>query len=220
MNPSALFVAGGWNGHTPFESANLIASLLQAEGYTTEISDTLDIFLDTDKLRTFDVIVPTWTMGEITPQQEQGLLSAVESGVGVAGWHGTMGDSFRNSSQYQFMVGGQFVAHPGNIIEYTVNITRHDHPITQGLQDFSIRSEQYYLHVDPSNDVLATTRVSGDSVAWVEGTLMPVTWTRRWGQGKVMYCSIGHTVADFDVVEALEMVKRGLIWASRARSEG
>ncbi len=220
MNPSALFVAGGWNGHTPFESANLIASLLQAEGYTTEISDTLDIFLDTDKLRTFDVIVPTWTMGEITPQQEQGLLSAVESGVGVAGWHGTMGDSFRNSSQYQFMVGGQFVAHPGNIIEYTVNITRHDHPITQGLQDFSIRSEQYYLHVDPSNDVLATTRVSGDSVAWGEGTLMPVTWTRRWGQGKVMYCSIGHTVADFDVVEAREMVKRGLIWASRARSEG
>jgi uncharacterized protein len=139
----------------------------------------------------------------------------VHDGVGIAGWHGTMGDSFRSSTGYQFMVGGQWVAHPGDIIPYTVNITDRDNPITAGLNDFQMRSEQYYMHVDPSNKVLATTTFSGEHVPWVEGTVMPVTWTRTFGAGRVFYCSLGHVVADFEVVEARTMVERGMLWAAR-----
>jgi type 1 glutamine amidotransferase len=215
LSKSALFVVGGWLGHTPFESADIFAGLLRNEGYDVEISTTLDSYLDVDRLRSLDLIVPTWTMDKITDDQANGLLAAIESGVGVGGWHGTMADSFRDNTNYQFMVGGQWVAHPGNIIDYTVNISNPNHPITVGLSDFKMHSEQYYMHVDPSNNVLATTTFSGDVNPWIAGTVMPVVWTRRWGEGRVFYTSLGHVSSDFDVPEAREIVRRGLLWASR-----
>src|SRR5918997_5979000 len=190
---SALFVCGGWEGHEPEKSAAVFAPILEGRGYEGAI----------------------WTMGEITDQQEEGLRGAVESGVGLAGWHGGMADSFRHSINYQFMVGGQWVAHPGNIIDYKVDIIDHDDPITSGLEDFSMHSEQYYMHVDPSNEVLATTTFSGEHVPWIEGNVVPVVWKRKWGEGRVFYCSLGHVAKDFDVPEAKEIVKRGMLWASR-----
>ena len=212
---SALIVYGGWEGHQPKAVATFFAERLREKGYTVELSDTLDTYLDSAKLQLLSLIVPTWTMGTISKEQEQGLLEAVKAGVGVAGWHGTMGDSFRNNTEYQFMVGGQWVAHPGGIIDYRVTITNHDDPITAGIADFSMHSEQYYMHVDPSNEVLATTTFDASNTPWIAGTVMPVVWKRRWGQGRVFYCSLGHVLTDFDVPETREIVLRGMLWASR-----
>jgi type 1 glutamine amidotransferase len=214
---SAWIVWGGWEGHQPRECAELFGAVLRSDGFDVELRDTLDAYLETERLRTLDLIVPLWTMGTITPEQERGLLDAIAGGVGVAGWHGGMADSFRNNPEYQFMVGGQWVAHPGNIIDYTVNIVRRDDPITDGLHDFRMHSEQYYMHVDPSNEVLATTTFNGAVLPWIDGVVMPVVWKRRWGQGRVFYCSLGHQRADFDVPEARELVRRGMLWASRHR---
>jgi type 1 glutamine amidotransferase len=211
----ALIVQGGWQGHQPRECAELFAPILREAGYEATVSDTLDTYLNTELMRSLDLIVPIWTMATITKEQEKGLLDAIASGVGVAGWHGGMADSFRNSVDYQFMVGGQWVAHPGNIIDYRVNITRHDDPIVAGLSDFAMHSEQYYMHTDPSNEVLATTTFSGDHAPWIAGTVMPVVWKRRWGQGKVFYSSLGHVRSDFDVPEAREITRRGMLWATR-----
>jgi uncharacterized protein len=212
---SALFVWGGWDGHQPRLGTGIFASILEEQGYQVEISDTLDSYLDAEKLSSLSLIVPVWTMGTITKEQEQGLLAAVKSGVGVAGWHGCMGDSFRNNTEYQFMVGGQWVAHPGNVIDYRVNIVKHEDPIVAGLEDFNMHSEQYYMHVDPSNDVLATTTFGGEYADWIAGTVMPVVWKKRWGAGRVFYSSLGHVASDFDVPEAREIFKRGMLWASR-----
>ena len=213
---SALVVWGGWDGHDPKETADLFANVLRDHDFTVEISHTLDAYLDAEKMRGFDLIAPVWTMGEIRQDQERGLLDAVSAGAGLAGWHGGLADAFRNNPEYQFMVGGQWVAHPGNDgVEYTVNITNSDDPITDGITDFTIRSEQYYLHVDPSNDVLATTTFSGAVLPWIAGAVMPVVWKRRWGAGKVFYCSLGHRVDVFDVPEARELVTRGMLWAAR-----
>ncbi len=212
---SALLVWGGWEGHEPKQGAELFSACLRDKGYDTQISDTLDVYLDADKLRSLDLIVPIWTMGTITKEQESGLLEAVKSGVGIAGWHGSMADSFRNNTEYQFMVGGQWVAHPGGVIDYKVNITNHDDPITRELADFWMHSEQYYMHVDPSNEVLATTTFSGEYAPWIDGTTMPVVWKRRWGQGRVFYSSLGHVMTDFSVPEAREIQIRGMLWASR-----
>jgi uncharacterized protein len=211
----ALFVVGGWEGHEPWPTAQLFAGLLQEQGYSVELRATLDAYLDAAYLATLDLIVPVWTMGTISQEQEQGLLAAVRGGVGVAGWHGCMGDSFRNNPAYQFMVGGQWVAHPGNIISYRVQIVKRDDPITDGLRDFDMHSEQYYMHVDPSNEVLATTTFDGSYEPHIAGTVMPVAWKRRWGAGKVFYCSLGHVARDFAVAEARELVRRGLLWATR-----
>lgn len=212
---SALMVWGGWEGHEPKQCVDIFAPILEAEGYTVEISHTLDSYLDEQKMRSLDLIVPVWTMGTITREQEHGLLEAVKSGVGIAGWHGGMGDSFRNNTEYQFMVGGQWVAHPGGVIDYRVNIINHEDPITAGLSDFDMHSEQYYMHVDPGNEVLATTTFGGEHAPWIAGTVMPVVWKRMWGQGRVFYTSLGHVAADFDVPEAREIVRRGMLWASR-----
>ncbi|NWG21229.1 MAG: ThuA domain-containing protein [Chloroflexi bacterium] len=212
---SALFVWGGWEGHEPKQCVDIFAPLLRAEGYEVTISDTLDAYLNREAMQRYNLIVQVFTMATISREQEHGLLDAIRSGVGYAGWHGGMADAFRQNTEYQFMVGGQWVAHPGNIIDYTVNIANHDHPITAGLNDFRMHSEQYYMHVDPSNTVLATTTFSGEYCPWIDGTVMPVVWTRMWGQGRVSYCSLGHVARDFDVPEARELVRRGMLWASR-----
>jgi len=212
---SALFVCGGWEGHEPEKCAAIFAPLLEEESYEVEISTSLDSYLDAGKMRSLDLVIPIWTMGTITDQQEEGLREAVEGGVGLAGWHGGMADSFRNSINYQFMVGGQWVAHPGNIIDYQVKIIDHEDPITSGLEDFTMHSEQYYMHVDPSNEVLVTTTFSGEHVPWIKGNTIPVVWKRQWGEGRVFYSSLGHVAKDFNVPEAKEIVKRGMLWASR-----
>lgn len=214
----ALFVWGGWEGHAPRETAELWAGVLRERGYRVELESSLQVFADGAALRSFDLIVPVWTMGELTPEQELGLVEAVESGVGLAGWHGGMADAFRRSTRYQFMVGGQFVAHPGGTVEYEVHIVNPYDPVTEGISDFRITTEQYYMHVDPVNVVLATTTFSGEHCPWVRGAVMPVAWKRRHGHGKVFYLAIGHGVHDFAVSQVRELMTRGLLWATRGRT--
>src|SRR4030042_598125 len=215
MSKKAIFVWGGWDGHEPKLCVDVFAPFLTAQGYDVEIFDSLDIYLNEEKIQNLDLIVPVWTMGTITREQEAGLLAAVKDGVGIAGWHGGMGDSFRNNTEYQFMVGGQWVAHPGGVIDYDVNINNHQDPITAGLPDFHMKSEQYYMHVDPSNEVLATTTFGGEYAPWINGTVMPVVWKRMWGAGRVFYTSLGHVAKDFSVPEARTIVQRGMLWASQ-----
>ena len=216
MAKKAIMVWGGWEGHEPKQCVDIFAPILEEEGFAVTISDTLDTYKDRDLMAEQDLVVPAWTMGQIEGEQEQGLLAAVDSGVGIAGWHGCMADSFRNNTTYQFMVGGQFVAHPDGIIDYTVNIAAPDDPIVAGLDDFQMHSEQYYMHTDPGNEVLATTTLEGrQSAPWVNGTVMPVVWKRAWGAGRVFYSSLGHVARDFDVPQAHEIQRRGMIWASR-----
>jgi type 1 glutamine amidotransferase len=213
----ALMVWGGWSGHEPKETVARFAPFLQESGFDVRIEDNMDVYTDEAYMSSLSLIVPIWTMGTITGEQEKGLLAAVKSGVGLAGWHGGTGDAFRNSTSYQWMTGGQWVAHPGNIIDYKVNISDVDHEITHGLSDFSMHSEQYYMHTDPGNNVLATTTFDGtqEGAFWIEGTVMPVLWTRQWGQGKVFYSSLGHVNSDFEVYEAAETIRRGLLWAAK-----
>jgi hypothetical protein len=210
-----LVVWGGWDGHEPKQCVDVFVPFLRESGYQVEVADTLDAYLDSERMRSLSLIVPVWTMGTIEREQEHGLLEAVASGVGIAGWHGGMGDSFRDNTEYQFMVGGQWVAHPGGVIDHEVNITKPDDPIVAGISDFKMHSEQYYMHVDPSNEVLATTTFGGEHAPWIEGAVMPVVWKRMWGKGRVFYTSLGHVACDFDVPETRTIVQRGMLWASR-----
>jgi type 1 glutamine amidotransferase len=216
---AALMVWGGWNGHTPKECADLFAPWLESKGFQVTVSDTLDIYLDAERMSGFNLIVPIWTMGQISNEQWKGLKDAALKGAAVAGWHGGMCDSFRQNTDYQFMTGGQWVAHPGGIIRYKVNITAPKDPITRGLSDFMVKSEQYYMHVDPGNEVLATTTFSGrhGGVPWIKGTVMPVVWKRRFGKSRIFYSSLGHVAADFKVPEVLAITQRGILWAAGER---
>jgi uncharacterized protein len=204
----ALIVYGGWKGHEPEPVSEIQQKQLTGEGFDVERVDTLDALRDAEKLKTLDLIVMHWTMGEISGEQLKPLMEAVEGGVGFAGIHGGMCDSFRNACNYQFMCGGQWVAHPGGIIDYRVHIVDHADPITAGLDHFDMHSEQYYMHVDPSNHVLATTTFE------VNGCTMPAVWKRMWGKGRVFYSSLGHVAKDLEVPEALTIMTRGMCWAA------
>ena len=208
----ALIVHGGWAGHEPDKVAAILQGALAGKGFDVEMSQTLESFADKDNLLSKDLIVPCWTMGKLAGDQHQGLCEAVAEGVGLGGVHGGMGDAFRNETNYQYMVGGQFVAHPGGIHEYTVNICSQLDPVVAGIDDFTITSEQYYMHVDPGNFVLATTVAPG-------GVTMPVIWKRMYGKGRVFYTSLGHVAADFDVPQVLETTIRGLLWSAAGRQE-
>lgn len=216
----ALIVWGGWNGHEPEQVAGIFHEALTSKGFDVEVSNTLDAFLDGEKLKTLDLIVPVWTMGKITGEQVKPLLAAVKSGVGIGGCHGGMCDSFREATEYQFMTGGQWVAHPGNDgVEYTVRVTEPDHFITRGAPaEFPVKSEQYYMHVDPAVQVLAVTRfpvADGPHVRNGEFD-MPVVWTKFYGEGRVFYCSLGHVANVVRQPEVLDLCTRGLLWAASA----
>lgn len=212
-----LYVWGGWKGHEPEQSVDIFVPWMKSEGAEVIVSDTLDSYLDNELMGSLDLIIQVWTMGKISKEQEAGLLKAVRSGVGIAGWHGGLGDSFRENVEYQFMVGGQWVAHPGGVVDYKVEIINHEDPVTKGLKNFKMHSEQYYMHVDPNVKVLATTTFSGEHASWIDGCVIPVTWKKYYGDGRVFYSSLGHVMADFDVPEALEIQKRGIRWASESK---
>ena len=211
----ALMVWGGWPGHQPKETVDVFAPWLVEQGFDVEISNSLDSYLDAEKLKGLSLIVQAVTMGTITPQQEKGLRDAVRGGVGLAGWHGGLADSFRANPEYELMVGGSWAAHPGNILDYTVNITKRDDPIMKGLADFKMRSEQYYMLLDPGVEVLATTTFSGEPMPAIKGVVMPVVWRKLYGQGRVFNSTLGHVASDFNVTEAKEIMKRGMLWAAR-----
>ncbi len=214
-----LMVWGGWDGHHPKELTEKIVPYLKEQGAIVTVSDSLGVYTNKEIMDNTDLIFQSWTMGKITQEQEKGLLEAVKNGVGLAGTHGGLGDSFRNNTEYQFMVGGQWVAHPGGVINYTVEITDHKDPVTKGLKNFKIKSEQYYMHVDPNVKVLATTTFSGEHGDWIEGAVMPVVWKKTYGKGRVFYIALGHTPDNFDIPEAWEMLTRGIKWASASKYE-
>lgn len=217
MSKKALIFQGGWQGHEPAEVAEILAGILEDESFDVTITDTLET-LEREDLTQFDLIVPNWTQDTISNDQLQPLLAAVAAGTGLAGLHGGMGDSFRHAVDYQFMVGGQWVAHPGNDgIEYVVKINDQDHPLTQGMTDFTVVSEQYYMHVDPAIKVHATTRFPiADGPYTTNGEVdMPVVWTKKWGKGNVYYCSLGHVAKIVRMPEVQSLMRKGMTWAAR-----
>ncbi len=218
---SALIVWGGWEGHEPEKVAHFFEEILTQEGFTVEVSHDMASFESETKLNSLHLIIPIITMSAITQEQLNPVLSAVrDHGVGIAGCHGGMCDAFRQETEWQFMTGGQWVAHPGNDgVEYAVLIDRSNpHEITEELPDFDVKSEQYYLHTDPGNNVLAYTLfphagIDGPHVA--NRCKMPQVWTKMYGKGRVFYNALGHHC---DVLEAKvprELMRRGFLWAAR-----
>jgi uncharacterized protein len=211
----ALVIRGGWDGHVPVAASDRYAGALKDSGFNVTVSDSLDSYLDEELLAGTDLVVQCWTMGTITSEQVHGLSRAVRAGTGLAGWHGGIVDAFRTEHVYHLMTGGQFLRHPRGFVSYSVRPVA-DHPIVAGISPFTVTTEQYYMHVDPGNEVLAVTDFVADpEYPDLAGVVMPVTWTRRWGKGRVFVTAIGHNLADLEVPEVDTMIREGMAWAAR-----
>ena len=218
----ALIFYGGWSGHEPEKVSLRFQRLLEANGFETDRCEGLDCLADREKLLTYDVIVPCFTSGKLPREYEKNVSFAVSRGVGMAGCHGGMCDSFRESTEWQFITGGQWVSHPGGDgVRYTVNIHKGTSPIIEGIDDFEVISEHYYLHVDPSVEVLASTRfpVVNFYHSANKPVDMPVVWTKYWGYGRIFYCSLGHHDDLFDLApSASALMERGMLWAADGKA--
>ena len=211
---TALIVWGGWDGHTPDRSAEVVRDILEAHDFSVRVENSTAAYLD-PAIHNLNLIVPMVTMSTIAKEEVENLCAAVKGGVGLGGFHGLMCDSFRNEVEYQFMTGGQWVSHPGNIIDYRVNISKPNDPLVEGIGDFDYKSEQYYMHVDPANDVLATTTFDGTHCDFIKGVVMPVVWKKVYGKARVFYSALGHSADEFAVPQMKEIMRRGLLWAAR-----
>ncbi|MBE6690139.1 MAG: hypothetical protein E7590_02505 [Ruminococcaceae bacterium] len=213
----ALIFYGGWNGHEPELVSARFQRLLEKNGYAVDRYDNMECLADREKLLEYDLLVSAVTMSELPRDYEKNISFAVSRGVGLAGCHGGMCDSFRKSVEWQFITGGQWVSHPGGDgITYKVNVHHGSSPITEGLSDFEVTSEHYYLHIDPAIEVLASTRFPLVNYyhAANKPVDMPVAWTKYWGLGRVFYCSLGHHDDVFDNSPTAEvLMERGMLWA-------
>ncbi len=214
-----LFTYGGLVDHEPEKFAVHMTQWMRDEGAEVFLRTSLEEYANQEFMKTIDLVIQIFTMSQITDAQQKGLLEAIENnGTGMAGWHGGMCDAFRNNTQYQFMTGGQFVAHPGGVVGYSVDISDQNDAVTKGLKSFEMRSEQYYMHVDPNVKVLATTRFNGKVNSWIDGCVIPVTWKKMFGKGRIFYTSVGHNLDHITSrPDALEMLKRGIRWASASK---
>jgi uncharacterized protein len=230
-NPRALIMRGGWDGHQPVEATDSFIPFLTVNGYEVRVEDTSAVYADADYMATVDVIVQTNTMNKIDPEELRGLTTAVENGTGMAGWHGGIADSYRESSDYLQFIGGQFATHPAKaprdelpgdgtdcFVRYSVDIVpeRADHPIVAGIGDFELTTEQYWVLSDGYNDVLATTTIPArDFDPWHRPITCPAVWTRLWGKGRIFVATPGHDMGVLADPNVRTIIERGILWAGR-----
>ncbi len=218
----ALLFYGGWLGHDPLGVACRLAQMLEREGFECDVREGTACLARLEPLLEYSLIVPNISMGSISETEARNVCEAVARGVGIAGLHGGMCDSFRDNTDWQLMTGGQFVGHPGGQLDYRVELSRgvsdELKPLTEGIADFDLHSEQYYMHFDPAVEILATTHapLAEGPHASNRAVEMPVAWVKYWGAGRVYYCALGHTAAMLDEHPQLgEMLRRGFLWAAK-----
>lgn len=227
---TALVVRGGWDGHQPQEATERFIPHLERNDYAIRVEESTDVYADAEYMATVDLVMQANTMNTIEPTHLAGLIAAVRNGTGMAGWHGGIADSYRNSADYLHMIGGQFAHHAGiepekrigeqsdNYLTHTIRIVpeKREHPIVAGLDDFELTTEQYWVLSDSYNEVLATTTVAARPFdAWREPVTSPSVWTRQWGEGHIFVCTAGHRVEVLDHPSVRTIIERGLLWASR-----
>lgn len=210
----AIIVWGGWQGHEPEACAAIVGDLLRQDGFAVDITADLGIFASSAVAQA-DLLVPIITGETIEQKHAEALVEAVRGGLGLAGHHGSLATSFKDSGPFRYVSGVTWVAHPGDIIDFRVNIIRQDDPLVAGIPDFDWCSEQYYLHYDPSVEILAATTFSGEYDPAVRNVAMPVVFKRHFGAGRVFYSALGHVAAEFDHPHMPLILRRGLAWAAR-----
>jgi uncharacterized protein len=227
---NALMVRGGWDGHEPEATTDFFRPFLEAEGFNIRVEPSPAVYCESDYMDTVDLIVQINTMSTIEDAEFAGLQRAILDGAGFAGWHGGIADAYRNNADYLHMVGGQFAHHAGkdpadrtgeqsdNYISYTVHVTDlgKTHPITAGIEDFDLITEQYWVLSDEYNEVLATTTQDVRPWdAWHRPVTAPAVWVRDWGKGRVFVSAPGHKLEIVQDPNVRTIIERGLIWAAR-----
>jgi uncharacterized protein len=228
---SALIVRGGWDGHMPVETTDFFVPFLEEHGFAVRVEESNEVYADADVMAATDLVVQVVTMSTIEKEPLAGLIAAVRAGTGMVGWHGGIADSYRNSADYLQLIGGQFAHHASvnppeqatgeqsdNYEHYTVELTElgRRHPVTEGVDDFELTTEQYWVLSDEYNEVLATTtQAKRDWDAWSRPVTFPAVWTRQWGEGRIVVSTPGHRLEIVQHPSVRRIIENGILWAAR-----
>jgi len=210
----ALVVWGGLELHEPEAGALIVRDILAGEGFDVNVTGDYTALGGSD-VGSYDLIVPQITGGELDRENSIRFCAAIEAGTGLAAFHHGIATTFPGNARMRFLGGCTFATHPGDVISYRVDPLKTDDPIMQGISSFEHTSEQYFLHVDPSVEVLATTTFSGEHAFWKKDVAVPVVYKSAFGHGRVFYTALGHKPAELEKSEIMTILHRGLLWASR-----
>ncbi|MCC6988003.1 MAG: ThuA domain-containing protein, partial [Acidobacteria bacterium] len=189
------------NSHTLFP---LLAAPLARMGIQMTHANTPAEALVADRLHYYDGIVIYGNHMQITPEQEQALVSFVEGGKGLIAIH-SASYMFIKSERYIPMVGGQFLRHGTG--EFAAEIVQPNHPVMQGLQPFTTWDETYvHTRHNPTDRTVLMERVDGEGRE-------PYTWVRNQGKGRVFYTAFGHDNRTWSNAGFQRLVANGIAWA-------
>jgi hypothetical protein len=219
----------------PVETTDFFRPFLQEHGFAVTVEESPDVYADAERMAGVDLIVQVVTMSTISKEALAGLIATVRAGTGMVGWHGGIADSYRDSADYLQLIGGQFAHHAAvaapdeltgeqsdNYQHYTIELTElgRSHPVTAGVEDFALTTEQYWVLSDEYNEVLATTtQAKRDFDAWDRPVTFPAVWTRHWGDGRIVVSTAGHRLEIVQDPSVRRIIEQGLLWAARPASD-
>ena len=121
----------------------------------------------------------------MTPEQESAVVDYVNNSGAFLNLHNSMG-LYPKDGPYLDLVGGHYIGH-GPLERFRVEVVDHDHPITQGVEDFSIADEQHTPPYDKDKvNLLLQSRADGAKPA-------AAGWYYEPGRGRLCHLAPGHT---------------------------
>ena len=204
---SLVFVGTEGKYHDHQGNGKFITAILNdTEGIEADFSQDYDVLADA--LADYHVVLFYTDVGELSDAQENGLLNYIRAGGGFYGLH-TAAASFRESEPYHAMLNGFFNGH-SPYMDFTVNISDSEHPITQGLEDFDAKDELYYLKHIPDNShhlMYAYDETKDETHV--------MAFHHNYGEGTVFYFALGHDMAVLENSSFQEVIRRGVLWLGK-----
>lgn len=226
---------------TNFARLELLKLLAENEDiYTYVAAD----FSDTETIKRCQLLI-TYTCDLRPSNEEQTALSEfLDNGGRWFALHGTnaileftadgKADTPDLAPNFMKLLGSRFVAHPPNQ-NFIVRVSDVEHPLTDGLVDFEVQEEEtYYCEKLGEQLVLLEASYNEPSTAYVESDYgtdrdsHPQMYLRSWGQGEVLYLSLGHCAGKHDMKPLVdsypvvrgswnsstyyELLRRGIRW--------
>ncbi len=139
---------------------------------------------------------------KLTDEQIAGLVQWVRAGGALLAAHcaTVIGDS---GAELRRLLGGAFVSHPPPFT-FTVYPAYSAHPISAGIEAFTVYDEFYIEAHEPSVDV--------HLLAIHEGVAYPMGWSKEEGQGRVAHIALGHFPEVWNLAPYRQLMRQAANW--------
>lgn len=208
-----LILGGMFHDFEGFTAA--LRPVLEGAGYAVDATYDLDTLarlegspyhavLDDTSLSKHREGLPATTPQTLTAEQTNGLVRWVRAGGALVGVHSATVSGIENPA-FQALLGGRFLNHPPQFC-FTVTPAFKEHPITAGVEAFTVKDEMY---IQEYEDSIQIHMVTVD-----RGVAYPMVWSRTEGQGRVAHITMGHGPQVWSLPQYQRLILQALAWTS------